>query len=301
MGYDVENLGRSVDRLEDTVSDAINNMTQKEHNTMGDIAGLLALMQGNKGMDLPGLLALCKEKGYDRGWGGDGMFMFVFLILFLFAGGGWGNLNRNQQNEFQAMANQNCSEIIGLHDRISAAQAASTNGFQQLQTWLCQAIDSANAATRDQGDRTYDAVRNVGESIGKQVSDCCCALNARLATVECELKGIQRDITDTNRNLGNKIDLAQERNLNAMQSMECRLSGQIKDLSAQTALGFERQACLIRDTAREQEMSRLSRENEALRDQIREQRISDAAVKQLESFAINHYVPTRTATAPATT
>ena len=301
MGYDVENLGRSVDRLEDTVSDAINNMTQKEHNTMGDIAGLLALMQGNKGMDLPGLLALCKEKGYDRGWGGDGMFMFVFLILFLFAGGGWGNLNRNQQNEFQAMANQNCSEIIGLHDRISAAQAASTNGFQQLQTWLCQAIDSANAATRDQGDRTYDAVRNVGESIGKQVSDCCCALNARLATVECELKGIQRDITDTNRNLGNKIDLAQERTVNAMQSMECRLSGQIKDLSAQTALGFERQACLIRDTAREQEMSRLSRENEALRDQIREQRISDAAVKQLESFAINHYVPTRTATTPATT
>lgn len=40
---------------------------------MGDIAGLLALMQGNKGMDLPGLLALCKEKGYDRGWGGEGM------------------------------------------------------------------------------------------------------------------------------------------------------------------------------------------------------------------------------------
>ena len=64
-------------------------------------------MQGNKGMDLPGLLALCKEKGYDRGWGGEGMFLFVFLILFLFAGNGWNGLNRNQQQDFAAMAGNN--------------------------------------------------------------------------------------------------------------------------------------------------------------------------------------------------
>lgn len=59
-------------------------------------------------MDLPGLLALCKEKGYDRGWGGEGMFLFVFLILFLFAGGGWSNLGRGNQEAFAAMAGNNC-------------------------------------------------------------------------------------------------------------------------------------------------------------------------------------------------
>lgn len=64
MGYDPSDLARQMDRLEDKVDDNLN----KENSTMGDIAGLLALMQGNKGMDLPGLLALCKDKGHDRGW-----------------------------------------------------------------------------------------------------------------------------------------------------------------------------------------------------------------------------------------
>ena len=119
MTYDLEHLGRQVDKLSDAIEE---NTNEKGENNMNDIAGLLALMQGNKGMDLPGLLALCKEKGYDRGWGGEGMFLFVFLILFLFAGNGWNGLNRNQQQDFAAMAGNNCQSIIGLHDRISAAQ-----------------------------------------------------------------------------------------------------------------------------------------------------------------------------------
>lgn len=35
-------------------------------------AGLMALMQNNKGMDLPGILALCQQKGYGREGGGWG-------------------------------------------------------------------------------------------------------------------------------------------------------------------------------------------------------------------------------------
>ena len=73
MGYDIEGVGRSVEHLAHKVSsltDAVtDNVKEDKESNMGDIAGLLALMQGNKGMDLPGLLALCKEKGYDRGWG----------------------------------------------------------------------------------------------------------------------------------------------------------------------------------------------------------------------------------------
>lgn len=253
---------------------------------MGDIAGLLALMQNNRGMDIPGLLALCKEKGYDRGWGSDsGMFMFVFLILFLFAGGGWNGLNRGQQAEFAAMAGNNCQEIIGLHDRISAAQAASTNGFQQLQTWLCQAIDAANAATRDQGDRVYNATRNVGDT----VRDCCCELRARI-------DGVTNQIT----NLYGHTSLLQERTVNAMQAMECRLDNEIKENRRIIELGFERQACLIRDTARDQEMGRLLRENEQLKDTLRGNRIADAAVSQLQAFALSHYTPTVTAAATTT-
>ena len=214
MTYDLEHLGRQVDKLSDAIEE---NTNEKGENGMNDIAGLLALMQGNKGMDLPGLLALCKEKGYDRGWGGEGMFLFVFLILFLFAGNGWNGLNRNQQQDFAAMAGNNCQSIIGLHDRISAAQAVSTNGFTQLQTWLCESIANARAAMECR--------------ILQSQKDCCCEMNQRFDRLECTI--------NTNR-------LADEN-------------------------------------------ARLTRENEALKDTIRGDRIADAAIQRLENFTIQHY------------
>lgn len=55
MTYDLEHLGRQVDKLSDAIEE---NTSEKGENNMNDIAGLLALMQGNKGMDLPGLLAV---------------------------------------------------------------------------------------------------------------------------------------------------------------------------------------------------------------------------------------------------
>lgn len=174
MTYDLEHLGRQVDKLSDAIEE---NTNEKGENNMNDIAGLLALMQGNKGMDLPGLLALCKEKGYDRGWGGEGMFLFVFLILFLFAGNGWNGLNRNQQQDFAAMAGNNCQSIL------------------------------------------------------QSQKDCCCEMNQRFDRLECTI--------NTNR-------LADEN-------------------------------------------ARLTRENEALKDTIRGDRIADAAVQRLENFAIQHY------------
>lgn len=292
MPYDMEALGRSVDRLEDAITDTLKD---KKDSGMNDIAGLLALMQGNRGMDLPGLMALCKEKGYDRAFGGEGMFMFVFLILFLFAGGGWNRLNGTQQADFAAMAGNNCQEIIGIHDRISAAQAASTQGFQSIQTWLCESIANVTSSIRNQGDRAVDATRNVGDT----VRDCCCKLEAALASLNCKVDGVDRSIREATSVLGGKIDLSQERTANAMQAMECRLSRQISDTQTQMALGFERQACLIRDTAKDQELARLTRENEALRDTVRGDRIAEKAISRLETFAINHYTPTRTATAPA--
>lgn len=50
---------------EGTTVTNIFNMEDKESG-MNDIAGLMALMQNNKGMDLPGILALCQQKGYGR-------------------------------------------------------------------------------------------------------------------------------------------------------------------------------------------------------------------------------------------
>jgi hypothetical protein len=124
-------------------------------------------------------------------------------------------------------------------------------------------------------------------------------MEAQLATLNCKVDGVSRDIRESTAILGGKIDLAQERNLNAMQAMECRLNGQIKDLSAQTALGFERQACLIKDLAKDQELNDLRKENADLKLSRSQQYQTSAIVDALKQFAVTHYPPTTTT--PTTT
>ena len=290
MAYDMESIGHSIDKLEDTISDAVISKHNNRSTNMNDIAGLLALMQNNKGMDLPGLLALCRDNGYGEGmWGNN--FMFIFLLFFLMGNGGWGGWG-NRAAAAEVVGAENLNVITSLYDRISAAQAASDQGFSNLQTWLCQSISNVVNSVRDQGDRVYDATRNVGDA----VRDCCCKLEAALATLNCKVDGLSRDIRESTSILSGKIDLAQERNLNAMQAMECRLSGQNKDLSSQIALGFERQACLIRDLAKDQEMNELRKENANLKLAQSQQWQTNTILSQLKEFATTHYPPTTTTT-----
>lgn len=273
--------------------------TTTKHNNedmnMNDIAGLLALMQGNKNMDIPGLLALCKEKGYDRTFGGEGMFLFVFLLLFLFANGGWNGLGARNQAAFAEMAGNNCQEIIGIHDRISAAQAASTQGFFQLDTKLCASIAETIAAVRNQGDRLYDATRNVGDT----VRDCCCKMEAQMATMLCEIRGAQRDIRESTGLINAKIELEALKQENARAAMECRIVQNQKDCCCELNHRFDQLECTISTNRLADENARLTRENAALRDNIRETRFADASVSRMQKFVIDHYTPTRTAAAAA--
>lgn len=291
MAYDMENLGKAVEQLTHKVSkltDTASNMGENAMNT--DIAGLLALMQNNKNMDLPGLLALCKEKGYDRTFGGEGMFLFVFLLLFLFAGNGWRNLNPDNQAAFAAMAGNNCQDIIGLHDRIADARSVSQMGFQQLQTWLCESISNVTTAVRNQGDRAVEATRNVGDT----VRDCCCKLGTELAALNCKVDGLSRDIRESSSLINAKIELEALKAENARAAMECRILQNQKDCCCEMNQRFTALENTINTNRLADENARLARENAELKDTIRGDRIADAAVAKLESFAISHYTPTRT-------
>lgn len=258
MAYDMESIGHSIDKLEDTISDAVISKSNHRSTNMNDFAGLLALMQNNRNMDLPGLLALCQEKGYDSMWGNN--FMFIFLLFFLMGNGGWGNWGNRTAAEGLIGA-EALNTITSLYDRISAAQAASDQGFNNLQTWLCQSISNVINSVRDQGDRVYDATRNVGDA----VKDCCCKMQSELAAINCKIDGISRDIRESTSILAGKIELSQERTRNDMQSMECRLKGEILENRRIVELGFERQACLMRDIAKDQEMHKLRQENADLK------------------------------------
>lgn len=293
MGYDIEGVGRSVEHLAHKVSsltDAVtDNVKEDKESSMNDIAGLLALMQGNKGMDLPGLLALCKEKGYDTTFGNS--FMFVFLLFFLLVGGGWNSLGRNNQEAFAAMAGNNCQDIIGLHDRIADARSVSQLGFQQLQTWLCESIANVTSTIRNQNEGTLVAVNNVGSV----VRDCCCKLEAELAALTCKVDGLGRDIRETGNLINAKIELEALKQTTAMQAMETRLSQQQKDCCCEMNQRFDRLECTIQTNRMADENARLSRENEALRSTLQGQKFVSDTVNQLETFVLNHFNPTKTA------
>ena len=255
-----------------------------------NIAGLLALMQGNRGMDLPGLLALCKEKGYDRSFGNE--FLFVFLLLALFANGGFGGFNRENQAAFASMAGNNCQDIIGLHDRIADSRSVSQLGFQSLQTWLCESIANVTNSVRNQGDRAVDTTRNVGDT----VRDCCCKLEAALATLNCKVDGVSRDIRESSSLINAKIELEALKAENARAAMECRLIQSQKDCCCEMNQRFDRLECTLQTNRLTDDNARLARENEALRDTLRGNQIADAAVQRLESFMINHRTSTTTGT-----
>lgn len=246
-----------------------NENEKEEGMKMGDIAGLLALMQGNKNLDLPGLLALCKERGYDRSFGGEGSFMFVFLLFFLLVGGGWNGLGLRNQEAFNNCACGRTQELIALSDRIAAAKDASTSGFFQLDTKLCSSIAETIGAVRNQGDRVSTAVN----AVSTQLASCCCDLKSRLTEVQGHVDGLYNHTT-----------LMQERNVNAMQGMETRLSGQIKDLS-----------CQIDNRFTNLELERLRRENAELKNNAFGNYIADRSIEKVENFMIQHYTPTRTA------
>lgn len=188
----------------------------------------------------------------------------------------------------------NCQRIIGLHDRISAAQAASTQGFFQLDTKLCSSIAEVIASVRNQGDRTYDATRNVGDA----VRDCCCKVEAQLATVLCEIRGVQRDIRESSGLINAKIELEALKAENARAAMECRLVQAQKDCCCEMNQRFDRLDCKLDNMQRDSEIARLTRENEALKNKAIADSTAASVVQSLQGFAISHYKPTQTATAP---
>jgi len=293
MTYEAETVGRSVENLAEKMADLTNtvNETVKDKD-MGDIAGLLALMQGNKGMDLPGLMALAREKGYDKNWGGEGMFIFVFLLLFLFAGGGWNGLNRGQQTDFATLAGTNTEEIVGLHDRIADARAASSLGFQQLQTWLCESISNVISATRNQGDRIADVTRNVGDT----VRDAAARLDLAVAGIVNRVDNVARDVKEGNGLMNAKIELEALKAENARNALESRVLQGQKDGFLLLNQRFDQLENKMTNQALVEENARLTRENVTLRDVIREDKIADKTVARLEGFALRNYTPTRTAT-----
>lgn len=256
MAYTPEELHDHMERLEDKIE----HINEEQEHGMNDIAGLMALINSNKHMDLPGLMALCKDKGYDRGWGHDGSFLFIFLLFFLMGNGGWGGWG-NRTAAAEIVGADNIATITSLYDRISAAQNAATDGTATIQTNLCSSIAEVLSAVRNQGDRVYDATRNVGDA----VRECCCTVQSQLATVLCKIDGIGRDIRETSSLINAKVELEALKGENARAAMEARIIQSQKDCCCELNHRFDKLECSIATNRLEDENARLARDNAALK------------------------------------
>ncbi len=190
--------------------------------SMNDLAGLLALMQNNKGMDVPGLLALCKDKGYgDGAFGGGGSFMVIFLILLLFTNGGFSGLGGGGQAAFNSLAGGSAQDILDIYAKIDSGNTATNNlvnsRFDNLNTNFVEGMARLLTAVRDQGDRVISATTSISE----QMARCCADMRAAFADLRCEI-----------RDLKSEIALAQERTLRHMDDKFCHLNHRLDQQEA---------------------------------------------------------------------
>lgn len=282
--YVPEEMACTLDKIHEGVEDINKHIDNKEKCNMSDLAGLLALMQNNRGTDLPGMLALCRDNGYDRAFGNEGGFMTIFLLLFLLGNGGWGGLNATNRAAFQECAGNSCQSIIGLHDRISAAQQASNQGFFQLDTKICESIANVISAVRNQGDRAVDSTHD----LQTQVQSCCCQIERSLDAIGGEV-----------RNVKSAVELSHERTVNAMQAMEMRLTTQADRNQAAVLAGQKDIMCKMDKMALESENARLQRELCECKSNALAASTANAVVSQLQTFSMNHWTPTKTTTPAA--
>lgn len=275
-----EAMACTLNKIHEGVEDINEHIENKENSNMNDIAGLLALMQGNRNLDLPGMLALCRDRGYDRSFNNNGEFMTIFLLLFLLGNGGWNGIGAANRAAFQECAGNSCQSIIGLHDRISAAQQASNQGFFALDTKICESIANVISAVRNQGDRAVDSAHD----LQTQMQTCCCQIERSLDAIGCEVRNVKA-----------AVELANERTTNAMQAMEMRLTTQADRQHAEVLAGQKEILCKMSTMALEAENARLARELRECKDSALATSVANAAVAQMQNFVINHYTPTKTA------
>ena len=195
--------------------------------------------------------------GYMGGFGGFGNGMWgdswlaIFLILALLGGNGWGGFGGNNGGnvgyELGKLATTNdvasgfsTSAIMSDLNDILLGQ---TQGFAAVQQTLCQGFSGVNQTVMNGFHGVDNAICNLGyqaqngfNSIGRQISDCCCDLKTM--------------------NLENRY-------LNEKQSCDLKnaIYNSTRDIIDSNRCGFDRIAGMLN----EQEMDRLRAENQTLK------------------------------------
>lgn len=152
-----------------------------------DLAGIMALVNSNKGMSPEALMAMCKDKG--MGGGGD-LFVLILLLLLLGGGNGGGLLGGGNGNAAGvAAANQNFDTNVllravdGNAADIRALSQQLNCDFNSLKECCCtvkNGIDSLAGEVRSTSKDVINAIQAGNCQLSRQLADCCCSIEKQI-------------------------------------------------------------------------------------------------------------------------
>lgn len=249
--------------------------------------GLIASLCQNRGLD-PNMVAAMMN---NRGGYGDGQFgWFWIIILLIFGWGGFGGYgggfggrgNAQGFADLGALVNNDngrellMSAIQGNGTAIS--QLATTlncdvNALQSTLNTIQQTLCNIGNQVGLTGQQVINAVNSGNANLASQIAECCCNLRSEIAA----FKGsTDLQICQQTNSLTNSINF-----VNA--SVERGFAAEAYERQAQTCTlqnAIEAQNRLITDKFAQLEQRELLRENQNLRDQLAECRLSDSQQAQ---------------------
>lgn len=265
----------------------------------GNLLGILAPMLQQRGLD-PNLL-LAMNNG-NNGFGGEGgWFVWLIFLFFIFGWGGngaWGN-NGNGRNGFNAgnadlaglIVSENSKDLLmqAIQGNSTAiSQLASTlncdintvnNGIQNLQTQLCNVGNQVGMS----GQQVINAIQQGNATLASSLASCCCDIRSEIANFKGDVALQMCQQTNT---LNNAINFTNS-------SVERGFAAEAYERQAQTCTlqnAIEAQSRMITDKFAQLEQRELVRENQNLRDQLAQCRLSDSQAAQTAAI-INQLQP----------
>lgn len=187
-------------------------------------------------------------------WGQDGIWAILLLALLGNYGfGGRGGYGIGSPTGAEALGYElgkvattndvasgfNNSAVLGSLNDLKLGQ---TSGFAGIQQTLCQGFNGVNTAMLQGFHGVDNAVCTLGynvqqgfNSLGHQISDCCCATQRAIDSVNYNMAKSTSDlIVNQNANTQKIIDYMQSEKISALQAENLALKGQISN-NAQSA------------------------------------------------------------------
>lgn len=255
--------------------------------------GLVSALCNRQGIDPGYLMAMMNQNGMN---GGGGWWAWIIILLIFgwggFGGNGFGGrngqgladlgnlVNNDAGRELLMNAIQGNANAIGqLSTKLGCDYNSLNAAIQNLATQMCQLGNTIGLGQRD----IIQQIMNGNQSILTQLCDCCCNLRSDIANFKGDVALQMCQQTNSLTNAINFVNSSVERGFAAeayeRQAQTCTLQN-----------AFEAQNRLITDKFAQLEMREMQRENQNLRDQLNQCRLTESQQAQ-NAYLLNRLQP----------